>query len=77
VYTEGWERQQKLVGAEAKTLKTQINTLWIYLPVADRAAVLAAADPAIPVARADHSIRQGRAGRLCSSDNSEPRFGLE
>lgn len=50
VYTEGWERQQKLVGAEAKTLKTQINTLWIYPPAADRAVALAAADPAIPVA---------------------------
>ncbi|CAD5106202.1 NAD(P)/FAD-dependent oxidoreductase [Zestomonas carbonaria] len=50
VYTEGWDRQQKLVGAEAKTLKTQINTLWIYPPAADRAAALAAADPSIPVA---------------------------
>lgn len=50
VYTEGWERQQKLVGAEAKTLKTQINTLWIYPPAAERAVALAAADPAIPVA---------------------------
>ncbi|MDX1726145.1 MAG: NAD(P)/FAD-dependent oxidoreductase [Pseudomonas sp.] len=50
VYTEGWERQQKLVGAEAKTLKTQINSLWIYPPAADRAVALAAADPAIPVA---------------------------
>lgn len=50
VFTEGWERQQKLVGAEAKTLKTQINSLWIYPPAADRAVALAAADPAIPVA---------------------------
>lgn len=50
VYTEGWDRQQKLIGAEAKTLKTQINTLWIYPPAADRATALAAADPSIPVA---------------------------
>ncbi|MDH1265691.1 FAD-dependent oxidoreductase [Pseudomonas sp. GD03944] len=51
VYTEGWDRQQKLVGAEAKELKQQINTLWIYPPAAtDRAAALAAADPSIPVA---------------------------
>ena len=52
VYTEGWERtvsppEDK---AEAKVLKAQINTVWIYPPEAERAAALAAADPAIPVA---------------------------
>lgn len=50
VFTEGWDRQLKLVGQEAKALKTQINTVWIYPPAADRAAALAAADPLIPVA---------------------------
>ncbi|BBP59163.1 NAD(P)/FAD-dependent oxidoreductase [Pseudomonas sp. St316] len=50
VYTEGWDRQLKLVGQEAKDLKTQINSVWIYPPAADRAAALAAADPLIPVA---------------------------
>ncbi|THK36440.1 NAD(P)/FAD-dependent oxidoreductase [Ensifer sp. MPMI2T] len=45
VYTEGWDRQIKLSGAEAKQLKTKINTEWIYPPSADRAAALAAADP--------------------------------
>lgn len=50
VFTEGWDRQVKLVKHEAKELKTQINTLWIYPPAADRAAALAAADPLIPVA---------------------------
>ncbi|PXX71879.1 NADH dehydrogenase [Pseudomonas sp. LAMO17WK12:I10] len=50
VYTEGWDRQLKLVKAEAKELKTQINTLWIYPPAADRRTALAAADPLIPVA---------------------------
>ncbi|WP_448632518.1 MULTISPECIES: NAD(P)/FAD-dependent oxidoreductase [Pseudomonas fluorescens group] len=50
VYTEGWDRQLKLVGHEAKDLKTQINSVWIYPPAADRAAALAAADPSIPVA---------------------------
>ncbi|CAJ92878.1 NAD(P)/FAD-dependent oxidoreductase [Cupriavidus necator] len=45
VYTEGWDRQVKLVGAEAKALKTQINTEWIYPPSADRAEALAWADP--------------------------------
>ncbi len=49
VYTEGWDRQLKLVREDAKELKTQINTLWIY-PLADRASALAAADPLIPVA---------------------------
>ncbi|MGY4523399.1 NAD(P)/FAD-dependent oxidoreductase [Pseudomonas sp. TE21394] len=50
VYTEGWDRQLKLVKAKAKELKTQINTVWIYPPAADRRAALAAADPLIPVA---------------------------
>jgi len=45
VYTEGWEREVKLVGAEAKALKTKINTEWIYPPSADRAEALALADP--------------------------------
>jgi NADH dehydrogenase len=50
VYTEGWDRQLKLVGQEAKELKQQINTVWIYPPAAERATALAAADPLIPVA---------------------------
>lgn len=45
VYTEGWDRQVKLVGAEAKALKTKINTEWIYPPSADRTEALASADP--------------------------------
>jgi NADH dehydrogenase len=49
VYTEGWDRQVKLVKQEGKTLKTQINTKWIYPPAADRVSALAAADPMIPV----------------------------
>jgi NADH dehydrogenase len=49
VYTEGWDRQVKLVKQEGKTLKTQINTQWIYPPAADRVSALAAADPQIPV----------------------------
>jgi NADH dehydrogenase len=50
VYTEGWDRQVKLVKQEGKELKTQINSVWIYPPAADRATALAAADPLIPVA---------------------------
>ena len=50
VYTEGWDRQMKLVKEEGKALKTQINTMWIYPPVADRVTALASADPMIPVA---------------------------
>ncbi|NBA98015.1 NAD(P)/FAD-dependent oxidoreductase [Pseudomonas sp. R5(2019)] len=49
VYTEGWDRQVKFVRDEGKQIKTQINTVWIYPPAADRAAALAAADPLIPV----------------------------
>ncbi|MGE8064909.1 NAD(P)/FAD-dependent oxidoreductase [Pseudomonas sp. NPDC089569] len=50
VYTEGWDRQVKLTGQEGKELKTQINTVWIYPPVADRQVAWAAADPLIPIA---------------------------
>jgi NADH dehydrogenase len=45
VFTLGWERTLKLVGAEAKQTKQQINTVWIYPPRAERAAALASADP--------------------------------
>jgi NADH dehydrogenase len=50
VYTEGWDRQVKLVKEEGKSLKTQINTVWIYPPAANRETAWAAADPLIPVA---------------------------
>lgn len=49
VFTEGWERKVVLTGREAKELKTQINTQWIYPPEAKRDIALAAADPLIPV----------------------------
>jgi NADH:ubiquinone reductase (H+-translocating) len=45
VYTEGWEREVKMSGAQAKDLKTRINTEWIYPPSAERAEAFAAADP--------------------------------
>jgi len=45
LYTEGWDRQVHLTGAEAKVLKQQINTQWIYPPQADREAVFAVANP--------------------------------
>ena len=45
VYTEGWDRQVVLAGAEAKALKSKINTEWIYPPSGDRAEILALADP--------------------------------
>jgi NADH dehydrogenase len=45
VYTEGWEREPKMVGAEAKALKVQINTEWIYAPPPSRTLALSAAEP--------------------------------
>jgi NADH dehydrogenase len=45
LYTEGWDRQVRLTGAEGKALKQQINTEWIYPPKADREAVFAVANP--------------------------------
>jgi NADH dehydrogenase len=46
IFTEGWQREIKLRGSEAKALKRQINGEWIYPPRADRAEIFAAADPA-------------------------------
>jgi NADH:ubiquinone reductase (H+-translocating) len=50
IFTEGWQREVKLRGAEAKALKHRINSVWIYPPRADRAEIFAAADPANLVA---------------------------
>lgn len=45
VYTEGWDRQVKMVGDEAKALKININTKWIHPPLPSKTLALAAADP--------------------------------
>lgn len=49
VYSEGWDRQVKMVKDEAKQLKKEINSVWIYPPAANKEQALAAADPLIPV----------------------------
>jgi NADH dehydrogenase len=43
--TRGWDRKVEMVGAKAKKLKQEINTVWIYPPAADRKAALASAIP--------------------------------
>ncbi|MFW2005936.1 NAD(P)/FAD-dependent oxidoreductase [Acinetobacter baumannii] len=45
LYTEGWDRQVQFVREEAKKIKQEINTVWIYPPVADRDAVFEIANP--------------------------------
>lgn len=45
LYTEGWDRQICLTRQEAKNLKHDITTKWIYPPAADRKAVFAIANP--------------------------------
>ena len=45
LYTEGWDRQICLTGQEAKNLKRDITTKWIYPPAADRQAVFTIANP--------------------------------
>lgn len=45
VYTEGWDRQVHMQGAEAKELKRAINTQVIYPPAADREAAFSVANP--------------------------------
>ncbi|MDO5619762.1 NAD(P)/FAD-dependent oxidoreductase [Kocuria sp.] len=44
VFTTGWDREVQMTGQEAKALKSQINTEWIYPPVDDRQAILDLAD---------------------------------
>jgi NADH dehydrogenase len=43
VFTEGWDRKIALTGQEAKTLKQNINALWIYPPTDDPEQFLAQA----------------------------------
>ncbi|MFC9914527.1 NAD(P)/FAD-dependent oxidoreductase [Streptomyces sp. NPDC127197] len=43
VFTEGWDRKVALTGQEAKTLKQNINALWIYPPLDDPEQILAQA----------------------------------
>lgn len=45
LFTRGWERKVEHVGAAAKKIKQEINTVWIYPPKPDRAWALASADP--------------------------------
>lgn len=45
LYSEGWDRQVQFVRDEAKKIKQEINTVWIYPPAADREAVFAIANP--------------------------------
>ncbi|MGJ5135011.1 NAD(P)/FAD-dependent oxidoreductase [Bradyrhizobium oligotrophicum] len=45
LFTRGWDRTIEMVGDQAKKTKREINTAWIYPPLAERAAALASADP--------------------------------
>jgi NADH dehydrogenase len=45
LFTRGWDRKVEHVGADAKKIKQEINTVWIYPPKPVRAAALASADP--------------------------------
>lgn len=45
VFTRGWDRAVELVGMDAKKLKQEINTVWIYPPKTERNVALASADP--------------------------------
>ncbi|WP_315769419.1 MULTISPECIES: NAD(P)/FAD-dependent oxidoreductase [unclassified Bradyrhizobium] len=45
LFTRGWDRTIEMVGDQAKKTKREINTVWIYPPLAERAAALASADP--------------------------------
>lgn len=45
LYTEGWDQQISLVREDAKSLKREITTKWIYPPAPDREAAFAVANP--------------------------------
>ncbi|TCR65609.1 NAD(P)/FAD-dependent oxidoreductase [Bosea sp. BK604] len=45
LFTRGWDRKVEMVGETAKATKREINTVWIYPPMPERAAALASADP--------------------------------
>lgn len=45
LFTRGWDRKIEHVGVDAKKIKQEINTVWIYPPQPVRAAALASADP--------------------------------
>lgn len=45
LFTRGWDRKIEHVGVDAKKIKQEINTVWIYPPRPVRAAALASADP--------------------------------
>jgi NADH:ubiquinone reductase (H+-translocating) len=49
VFTNGWDRKVQKTGQEAKALKREINTEWIYPPVDDAETVLHLADYRTPV----------------------------
>ena len=45
VYTEGWEHQVMYQGNEAKKIKQEINTLWIYPPEPNKDKMFSVANP--------------------------------
>ncbi|CAN1722174.1 NADH dehydrogenase-like protein MT1860 [Hyphomicrobium sp. 1Nfss2.1] len=45
LFTRGWDHRIEHIGADAKKLKQEINTVWIYPPKPIRAEALASADP--------------------------------
>lgn len=47
VFCEGWDRKVVVSGVEAKKIKSEINSVWIYPPEADREKALAASTPGI------------------------------
>ena len=49
LFTRGWDRKVDVTGAEAKSIKREINTVWIYPPKPEREAALAYAKPSTVV----------------------------
>jgi NADH dehydrogenase len=45
IVASGWDSRLKMTGDQAKAVKREINTVWIYPPRANRAEVFAASEP--------------------------------
>ncbi|MGN6124756.1 MAG: FAD-dependent oxidoreductase, partial [Sphingomonas oligoaromativorans] len=44
IFTRGWTPKVEITGADAKKVKQEINTVWIYPPKADKETAFAAAE---------------------------------
>lgn len=64
VATEGWNREPRLTGSDAKAVKKRVNTKWIYPPRGTRQDVLEAHKPRATTDRSGAALGVAPAARL-------------